>query len=441
MIDAAIHFPKGFRWGTATAAHQVEGENTRNDWWAWEQEPGRILRGDKSGKACDWWGGRWKEDLDRAAQAGQNAHRLSVEWSRIEPEPGRWDETALEFYRELLAGMRARGIEPMVTLHHFSNPLWLAERGGWENPGVVDRFRSFVRCTVSALQDLADLWVTINEPNVYAYLAIASHEFPPGRQSITAAFRVMRHQILAHAAAYHVIHEIQPHARVGIAPQYRGMIPHTAGPMDSRVARLQAYIFNDLIPLSLRDGKLRFPVGRGRVKQAAGTLDFLGLNYYSCDHVSFAINRPGELFGRRFYPEGSDLSDIGHNANVPEGMRMAIEWAVRFDLPIYITENGIEDEHDLIRPRYLAQHLHQVWYAANIGRPVLGYYHWTLVDNFEWERGWTQKFGLWALNPVTQERTERPSARFYSEICRENGLTSDMVRRYAPEVTEKMFPG
>jgi beta-glucosidase len=441
MAEASMHFPDGFLWGTATAAHQVEGDNTRNDWWEWEQQPGRILRGDKSGKACDWWGGRWKEDLDRAAQAGQNTHRLSVEWSRIEPEPGRWDETALEFYREVLAGMRARGLEPMVTLHHFTNPLWLAHDGGWENPKVVERFRTFVRNTVAALQDLADFWVTINEPNIYAYSAIASHEFPPGRNSIFAAFRVMRHQILAHAAAYHAIHEIQPHARVGIAQHFRGMIPHTRSPLDSAVARTQARIFNNLIPLALHDGRLRFPVGRGRVAEAAGTMDFFGVNYYSCDHVSFDARQPGALFGRRFYPEGSDLSDIGHNANVPSGMRLAIDWAAKFGRPIYITENGIEDEPDRIRPRYLAQHLHEVWHAVNVGKPVRGYYHWSLVDNFEWERGWTQRFGLWGLNPDTQERTERPSARFYAEICRENGLTSDMVRRYAPEVLEKMFPG
>lgn len=440
MPEATMHFPKGFLWGTATAAHQVEGDNTRNDWWAWEQQPGRILRGDKSGKACDWWGGRWKEDMDRAAQAGQNTHRLSVEWSRIEPEPGRWDEDALIYYREMLSGMRARGIEPLVTLHHFSNPLWLAEDGGWENEKVVERFRVFVRNTVAALQDLVDFWCTINEPNVYSVMAFASHEFPPGRQNMLTAFRVMRHQVMAHAAAYHTIHEIQPRARVGIAPQYRPMIPHTASPLDSSAARMLSRLFNDLIPYALRDGILRFPIGRGRVPRAAGTLDYLGLNYYSSDHVSFAITRPGELFGRRFYPEGADVSEIGHNANIPEGMRLAIDWAAKFGVPIYITENGIEDDADRIRPRYLAQHVHQVWHAVNVGLPVRGYYHWSLVDNFEWERGWTQRFGLWALDPQTQQRTERPSARFYAEICKENGLSSDMVRRYAPEVLEKMFP-
>jgi len=419
----------------------VEGDNRLNDWWAWEQQPGRILRGDRSLLASDWWGGRWKEDLDRAAAAGQNTHRLSVEWSRIEPTPGQWDDHALAFYRDVLTGMRARGIEPLVTLHHFTNPLWLAEMGGWENESVVQHFESFTRRTVAALQDLADFWCTINEPNVYAYEAIASHHFPPGRNSIRAAFRVMRHQVLAHAAAYHAIHELQPGARVGIAYHYHVFIPHTASPLDQFAARTQSRIFNLLIPMSLRDGRLHFPLGRERLPKIAGTQDYIGVNYYSSDHVSFDLRRPGDFFGRRFYPKGFDVSEVGMNANVPEGMRTAIRWANSFGLPIYITENGIEDATDSIRPRYLAQHLHQVWKAVNTGSPVRGYYHWSLVDNFEWERGWTQRFGLWAINPETQERTERRSGKFYSEICHENGITSDMVRRYAPEIAEKLFPG
>jgi beta-glucosidase len=441
MIEAAFHFPKEFLWGTATAAYQVEGDNRLSDWSAWEAQPGRIRNGHRSGKACDWWGGRWKEDLDRAAAGGQNTHRLSVEWSRIEPEPGRWDTAALDFYREILAGMRERGIKPLVTLHHFTNPLWLAEMGGWENEGIRARFETFTRKTVAALKDLAAFWCTINEPNVYMYCAYATDAFPPGRKNVGAAMRVMRNQISAHAAAYHAIHEIQPEAQVGIAIQYRGMTPHTRSPLDKLAAGVQARISNDLMPLALHDGRLRFPLGRDRVPQAAHTQDYLGVNYYSCDHVSFDPGRPGELFARRFYPKGADLSDIGWNANMPEGMGRAIRWAGSFGLPIYITENGIEDEADTIRPRYLVQHLHQVWKAANIGVPVCGYYHWSLVDNFEWERGWTQRFGLWALDPQTQVRTQRPSGKLYDEICKENGITSDMVRRYAPEVFPVLFPG
>ena len=374
MIDAAFHFPKNFLWGTATSSHQVEGDNRLNDWWAWEQQPGRIREGARSGKACDWWGGRWKEDLDRAAAGGQNTHRLSVEWSRIEPSPGRWDGNALDYYREILSGMRARGIEPMVTLHHFTNPLWLAEQGGWENEDVVARFEAFARKTVAALKDLTTFWCTINEPNIYIYCAIRHRRLSAGQERHSSRLPVMRNQILAHAAAYHAIHEIQPEAGSGSPSSTGRMIPayrQSAG-SDGRAPAIED--FQRSFPVGAAGRPASVPAGPGVRPQAAHTQDYLGLNYYSCDHVSFDLRKPAELFGRRFYPEGADLSDVGWNANIPEGMALAIRWANSFGLPIYITENGIEDEADHIRPRYLIQHLHQVWKMANIGFPVRGYY-------------------------------------------------------------------
>jgi beta-glucosidase len=158
MPEATYYFPDGFLWGTATSSHQVEGGNTNNNWCAWENEPGRIAKNHKSGLACDWWGGRWKEDLENAAAGGQNTHRLSIEWSRIQPKPDTWDENALEYYRQMLKGMLKLGLKPMVTLHHFSDPLWLYESGGWENNDVPVYFTEYVRKVVSALKDLTDFW-------------------------------------------------------------------------------------------------------------------------------------------------------------------------------------------------------------------------------------------------------------------------------------------
>src|SRR5512141_197493 len=168
MAKATMYFPADFKWGTATAAHQVEGNNTNSDWWAWEQTSGHISRDQKSGQACDWWGDGFEQDLDFAAQMHTNAHRLSIEWSRIEPQEGVWDSAAIDRYRYMLAAMRRRGIEPMVTLHHFSNPIWIAEQGGWETPLIVPKFERFVTKAAESLKDLCDLWITINEPNVYA---------------------------------------------------------------------------------------------------------------------------------------------------------------------------------------------------------------------------------------------------------------------------------
>lgn len=446
MAQAAFTFPRGFKWGTATAAYQVEGNNTNSDWWAWEQQPGRIYQEQKSGLACDWWGGRWREDFDRAAEAGQNAHRLSVEWSRIEPRPGVWDEAALDHYRQMLRGLRERGMEPMVTLHHFSNPIWLADQGGWEGEAIVSLFERFVRKTVPSLAEYCDLWCTLNEPNVFAYFGYSSGEFPPGKRDTLLAFRVMRNQIRAHAAAYHAIHELQPGARVGIAILYRGLVEARAGlPLDVWVARLQSFVFNEVIPLALHDGRVRFPVGREAIPAAARTQDFLGINYYTEDHVWFDLRKAQDLFGRRGYPKGAALSENGWLALYPEGLFRALKWGRHFGVPLMVTENGCDSvagsQEDTYRLTVLATHLRQVWRAVNFNWPVLGYYHWTLVDNFEWNYGWKHRFGLWELDTETQARSARPSARMYADICRASRLSSDMVENYLPSLAGELFPG
>lgn len=439
MPEATFHFPRGFLWGTATAAHQVEGNNTNNNWYAWE-ESGHTVH--KSGLACDWWGGRWKEDFDRAAEAGQNAHRLSVEWSRIQPTPDRWDESALERYRAMLRGLRERAMTPLVTLHHFTDPLWVSERGGWETEAIVPLFERFVRKTVEALKEYCTLWCTVNEPNVYAIMGYAGGVFPPGKKHLRQAIVVMANMARGHAAAYRAIHEIQPEARVGYAWHYRPMLPARPWfPLDRFVRNIQYNAMSESFPSAVHSGVLRSPLGNVRVPEAKGTQDYIGVNYYSQDTVAFDVRHAGELFGRRYYPVGSDVSDAGMNANIPQGMFATLQWARRFNLPILITENGIEDASDRIRPRYLAQHVHQVWRAVNFNWPVKGYFHWSLVDNFEWERGWTQRFGLWELDVETQARRKRPSADLYAAICRENALSSEMVHTYCPEVLEKIFPG
>ncbi len=442
MIEAIYSFPRNFLWGTATSSHQVEGDNTNNDWWLWESEGGRIAKGHRSDKACGWWDGRWKEDLDRAAESGQNAHRLSIEWSRIEPSPGQWDEDALDGYREIIKGAIKRGLTPMVTLHHFTNPMWMAEQGGWLAEEIVDWFERYVRRVVGDLSDLVKLWVTINEPNVYAYEGYLAGLFPPGEGSMRKTYRVMRNMVLAHAAAYHAIHEIQPEAEVGFAHHYRGMRPaNPKSPLDRWIAGYRSRAFNDLVPRAASIGRLHFLGKRESVPQAAGTQDFFGLNYYTQEHVAFDLRNPGELFGRGFFPPDADLSPTGFIANVPEGMWVALNWARAYGLPIYITENGVEDDEDSVRPRYLASHIRQVWRAVNFNWRVRGYFWWSLVDNFEWERGWTQRFGLWELDVKTQERRKRSSADLYAEICKANGLSTEMVARFAPEAFGEIFPG
>jgi beta-glucosidase len=439
-IQATYHFPRGFLWGTATAAHQVEGNNTNNQWWKWEQEG--HTQG-TAGLAADWWGGRWKEDFDRAAESGQNAHRMSVEWSRIQPTPDTWDEDALERYRNMLRGLRERGLTPMITLHHFADPLWFYEMNSWEHVEAVTLFEKFVRKTVEALKEYCTLWCTINEPNIYALYGYILGAFPTKHRGIGIAGQVMANMLRGHAAAYRVIHEIQREARVGYAHHHRPMVSKRSwSPLDVFMRRLRYHGVNMSFPSGISTGVMRTPVGNFRVPEARGTQDYLGLNYYSVDTVSFNLRNPQQLFTHSDFPADADTSEGRFIANIPEGLFETIQWAVRSypNLPILITENGVNDANDALRRRYLAQHIHQMWRAVNFNWPVKGYFHWTLVDNFEWDRGWTQRFGLWELDLETQKRIKRPSADLYAEICRENGLSSEMVKKYCPEVFDTLFP-
>jgi len=433
-------FPEGFLWGTATAAHQVEGHNHNDTWYAWEQEEGRILNGHTAEVACDWWGGRWREDFDRAQAAHQNAHRLSIAWSRIQPEPDRWDETALDRYREMLIGLRNRKMVPMVTLHHFCEPLWVAEMGGWENEAVIELFADFVKKAVEALMPYCSMWVTINEPDVFVYSAYVDGVFPPGKKDLKTAMKVMQHMVRAHARAYHVIHDLQPEAQVGPALHYRGFKPATWLPGDRWAAKVFHTLFNDLFPRTLKDGLFNAIVAKERIPEAVGTLDFIGLNYYCNDMLRFNLFAPKDLFVRMYFPKGSELSENGFIANQPAGLIDCVQWGAQYGVPLIITENGIEDSQDVLRPKYILEHLHALWRVINNNTPVLGYFHWSLVDNFEWERGWTQRFGLWGLNLETQARIRRPSVDLYAEICQLNGISSETVGKYAPDAFSGIFP-
>ncbi len=383
------------------------------------------------------------EDLDRAAESGQNAHRFSVEWSRIQPTPDTWDEEALERYRTMLRGLKERGLTAMVTLHHFTDPLWLYERCGWEDEAIVPLFEKFVRKTVEALKEYCTLWCTINEPNVYALSGYVTGTFPACHKGLNVAMRVQANMLRAHAAAYRAIHEIQSEARVGYALHYRPMVAkHAWSPLDLLMRKIRYEGLNMAFPSAISTGVMQSPIARVPIPEAKGTQDYLGLNYYSVDTVSFHLGRPGELFTHSEYPKDADMSDTNFLANIPQGIFDTIKWAVRTypNLPLLITENGVENADDHMRPRYIAGHLHQVWRAVNFNWPVKGYFHWTLVDNFEWERGWTQRFGLWGLDQETQKRIKRPSVDLYAEICKENGLSSEMVQKYCPEVFDQLFP-
>jgi beta-glucosidase len=456
MAKATMYFPPDFKWGAATAAHQVEGNNTNNDWWAWEQGEGHISGGQKSGQACDWWGDGFERDLDFAAQMGNTAHRLSIEWARIEPQEGVWDTAAIDRYRYMLSAMRRRGIEPMVTLHHFSNPLWVAERDAWETNASVPLFERYVRKAVDSLKDLCDLWITINEPNVYAVAgyvtepgATINHDapsamFPPGKDNLNLAFTVVANMLRGHAAAYHAIHQIQPTARVGMAQNLRLFDPSRSDRvLDRFCAANRDRLFNHTLLNALLTGRYDRPFGGPQwMRGLKGALDFIGLNYYTRERVRFDRSHPTTLlFGRSVLDPNTPMSDGNYGELYPHGLFRMLKRLERTGKPIYITENGLPDADDDQRPAFLLTHLREVWRAINQNVPVMGYYHWSLVDNFEWAEGWNLRFGLIELNVETQARRLRRSGELYGEICRRGLIDDGQVYEYAPALVDAIFPG
>jgi len=422
-------FPPGFLWGTATSAHQVEGQNTNNQWWDWEQQPGRIWHGDRSGDACGWWRDA-EGDLDRAAALRHNAHRLSIEWSRIEPREGHFDDSAIERYRELLLSMQRRGITPMVTLHHFTNPRWLEARGGWLHPATPQRFARFAARAVAGLGDLCDLWCTINEPIVYATYGFLLGLWPPGvagniAQTLRAAAALLR----GHTAAAAAIRRINPTLRIGIVHQVRLFDPATPAARDVAVAANWDYLFNGIVLRALRTGRIPPPLGLGLMASRAlrDSCDFFGLNYYTREYVAFDPRAPGLMFGRRFTPLDAAQSEAGFEGRTygeiyPNGMYRALRRVARLGLPIYITETGLPDADDDQRPRFILDHLAAVHRAIEDGIDVRGIFFWTLLDNFEWAEGWGLRFGLYAHDERTGERRLRPSGALYAAIARANAI-------------------
>ena len=295
---------------------------------------------------------------------------------------------------------------------------------------------------MEALKDLVSIWVTINEPAVYTLGGYLGGGFPPGKNDLGRAFSVLSNLAKGHAAAYKTIHKIQPAAQVGVAKQYRALAPSRAWfPPDRWISNFSLKSFNDAFTDTLMDGQFKFSFKKEYIPKAIGTQDFIGVNYYTQDQVAFKPFAVKDVFQRRHFLPEAQLSETGFIANVPTGMRAALKWAHKFNLPIYVTENGVEDAGDTMRPAYLLEHLRKVWDAANSNWQVKGYFHWSQIDNFEWERGWSQRFGLWGLDPQTQERKRRKSVDLYAAICKENGISSATVQKYAPEIFEKLFPG
>lgn len=402
-------FPEGFLWGCATAAHQVEGGSTNNNWWRFEQEGG-ILTGESSLVANDEWH-RYPEDFALLSGLHNNAHRFSIEWSKVEPAPGCFDESAIEHYRDVLLELRRLGMTPMVTLLHFSTPLWFEDRGGWTAPGAADWWLPFVERVAESLGDLVGLWCTINEPNIAALMGWVASEFPPGRvRDVRGFYRVLRNLRRAHEAAYRLLHRITPAIGVGLAYNRWILLPERLVRAD-RLAAAFGSAVTGLWPAR--------PWRWDRVVSAPS--DWVGLNHYTGELARFDPTNPAQLLTRRRNPAGLPESDFGWTLN-PRWMGRALRDLRCLGKPVYITESGVSTRDDRVRAAYLPQLLAEVWGAIQEGVDVRGYFHWTAVDNFEWAHGYSQPFGLIAFDPLTQKRTVKPSGKLFAAIAERNAL-------------------
>jgi beta-glucosidase len=413
----------------------VEGGNEGSDWWDWEQRPGAIHDGTRSGDAAGWWRGHAEEDLRHAAALGHTAHRLSVEWSRLEPAPGRYDEATLARYAEILDVARDLGLRTMVTLHHFTLPRWAAAGGSWLDPELPARFGALAARCARAWGERVDLWATINEPNVLGLMAYGAGQWPPGHARLDLALRAMANLLRAHAAAFEALHRQRPAARVGIVLNLPWIDPaRPRHPLDRAIARAQDWVFNGAWLWALRHGRIPPPLAvRPRtVPGLAGSFDWLGVNYYGRMAVRFDPRAAGRGFGRHVQEPSVRHGAADWGQIHPAGLAGQLRRVARLGAPVYVTENGVFDPDDRLRPRYLVDHVRAVRQALAEGVDVRGYFHWSLVDNFEWAEGWSAPFGLLALDRHTQARTPRRSAAVYAAICKSHGAALDEVLGEGP---------
>ncbi len=432
---APHRFPSTFRFGVATAAHQVEGNNDHSDWWDFESIPGHIADGSRSGLACDHYQ-RFRQDLDLIRALNLDSYRLSIEWARIEPEPGRFDRAAIDHYAEVLDACRERGIEPCVTLYHFTLPQWFAARGGWEASDAPALFARYVQTLMPLLASRVALWVTLNEPMVYLYQGYLLGIWPPGRHDMKGMVRAGRNLIRAHLEAYRILHDSPGFGgeppQVGIAKHLRVFDPAREGSrLDRFAAKAQEELFNWAFLDSIHQGRFFPPFGlKERIGGAMPAQDFVGVNYYSRGRVQFSPARPGQLFGVQGTTPGAPVNDLGWEI-YPEGITRLLRTVHRrYGRPIWITENGIADASDRLRPAFLVHHLTQIARAMGEGIPIHGYFHWSLLDNFEWAEGFAARFGLYAIDYQTQCRVLRPSGQLYGRIAADHAVSSALLEQY-----------
>ena len=408
-----INFPKDFFWGAATASHQVEGNN-HNDWSEWEKSERRIkflqskrliekygLENFISARAADHYN-NFQEDFKIAKELGHNATRFSIEWSRIEPEEGHFNEREIEHYKKVIATLKELKIEPFVSIWHWPIPIWLRNKGGWQYKKISDYFARYAEKISTAFGKDVKFWITLNEPEIYASNSYFNGVWPPQKRNLIAYLNVLHNLIKSHRKAYEVIKKINPNAKIGIAKN------------NIYFEAYQNKIINRLLKKFI-DWWWNFYF-LNRIKNYQ---DFIGLNHYFHNRINYGFNKN----------ENKKTSDMGWEL-YPEAIYYVLKDLKCYNKPIYITENGLADANDKKRGWFIFESLKNVSKAIDEGVDVRGYLHWSLMDNFEWDKGFWPRFGLLEIDYKSLERKIRPSAKFYRDICVANGITENILNKH-----------
>jgi len=410
-------FPNGFRWGAATAAHQVEGNNVASDFWLLEHAPGTLFA-EPSGDACDQLH-RYRDDVALLARLGFGSYRLSIEWARIEPEEGCFSRAALEHYRRVLACCHEHGVAPCVTFHHFTSPRWVTADGGWESERTASRFARYCERAVAHLGDLVSIACTINEANLPASLALtgtvpregAKRRLPFVAEAarrcgsdlerfspflLSDPFRTRDVMLLAHRQAREALKSGRGDFPVGVTLAMQDLVAVPGGEVKRDEARRES--FDPFLDA------------------AAEGDDFVGVQTYSRTRFGPAGALPPE--------PGVPVLALGYEY-WPQALEGTLRYAARAGVPLYVTENGIGTDDDAQRIAYYREALSALVRCLQDGVDVRGYWAWSLLDNYEWLHGYRPRFGLVAVDRETQARTPKPSAALLGRVARENAFDPD----------------
>jgi beta-glucosidase len=403
-----IEFPKTFMWGAATSSYQVEGNNSNCDWWEWEKKTGH----EQSGPACRHYE-LYEKDFDLVSSLCHNAHRLSIEWSRVETAEGEFSQKEIQHYVDVVKALKRRNIIPVVTLHHFTNPLWLSAQGGWVNKKSVRLFVRFADTMVRALAPHVRFWITINEPTIFLSHAYLFGKWPPQDKSYIKSKQVHDHLMWAHIDGYRRIHQIYKELAldkpmVSISHHMPALVPCSDNLKNRLAVQLRDHLYNfEFLDAIAREN----------------TLDYIGVNYYSRQMVDL-----------KHWGIGNFVWDVCQNNHdpvkknslgwdiYPQGLYQVLLKLKRYNLPVVITENGICTSDDELRWEFIVGHLKNIHRAMSEGVQVAGYLYWSLLDNFEWAEGYAPRFGLIEMDYQTQERKVRESARRFARVCQSGVL-------------------